>query len=154
MEPYFFPAVKGPPSAYTTTVTNYTDVTGLTIGLAPGGLYLVQAWVQFATSSTTTTIKWGLGYTGTEIAPTSYKVTIRSGSGDGTTARASAVIPDTGTATAAITTAGTYCALIDGLVATSPTAAGGTLSVQTAHVATPAATIAANAGLLLVQQIG
>lgn len=154
MQPYSFPPVKGPPSAYTTTVTNYTDITGLTFNLAPGALYLVQAWVQFATSSTTTTIKFGLGFTGTEIPPTSYKVTIRSGSGDGTTARASPVIPDTGTPTAAIATAGTYCAIIDGVVATSASAAGGVLSVQTAHIATPAATIATNAGLLFVQQIG
>lgn len=152
MQPYWFPLIKGPPSLYTTTLTNYTDITGLTATILPGGSYLVQSWFQYVTSSTTTTIKVGLGFTGNTVAPTVYKVSIRSGSGDGTTERESPVIPDTGTATTAITTAGTYSAFITGVVVVGTT--GGTLSVQIAHGAAPAATIATNAGLLMIQQIG
>lgn len=153
MQPYTFDLMLGPGSTFTSTLT-LADIGNLSINLVAGGKYLVKAWIQFATSSTTTTAGFSLGGTVGEIAPTAFMTTIRnSNTNDGANLSASAAIPAIPQTSNVLATASTYVAIIDGLVVAGPTGSG-TLTVQAKHVATPAFTIAANAAAMLVEQIG
>lgn len=133
-----------------TSTTTLTDIPGISINLAAGGWYLVKGWIQFTTSSTTTTAGFSLGGTAGEVAPTVYTLTIRNNTSDSANLQLSTVIPGFANPSGVLATATTYGAAIDGLVVVGT---AGTLTMQAKHGAAPAFTIPTNGAAMLVQQI-